>query len=168
VDAVVIPVPAGWYDNPVGDDALRWWDGSGWSRHTSDRATAAPIETRVDLAALPAPDPDALGWDLADVEECLRIAALWRDTADRIREVVAHRTALVHVEIDRLPPIVIDTRYRAYGWRYPLAGLPPAPVEVRVAVQAQAPLAPTVFAMRHGAVADLVGVFEELARAEGV
>ncbi len=26
--------PAGWYDDPSGQAARRWWDGSGWTEHT--------------------------------------------------------------------------------------------------------------------------------------
>ncbi len=161
-------VPAGWYADPLRDDVLRWWDGVAWSRHTADEPTRAPEDVGFDGADLPAPDPDSsAAWDLADVEECLRVAALWRDTATRIRW-LGHRTAVVHVTVDDLAPLVIDTRYRAYGWRYPLAGLPPAPIRIAVEVVPSAPLAPTVFAMRNGAVADLLDLMDRLARAESV
>jgi hypothetical protein len=166
VDAVTT-VKAGWYADPLRDDVLRWWDGEGWSRHTSGEPTEAPDAAPFDGADLPAPDPDAdTMWDLADVEECLRTAALWQDAATRIRDLVAHAPAVVHVVVDELAPIVIDTRYRAYGWRYPLTGLPPAPQRVVVEVVPSAPLAPTVFGMRNGAVTDLLDVLEGLARAE--
>lgn len=166
MDAVTT-VTAGWYADPLRDDVLRWWDGEGWSRHTSGEPTGVPDAAPFDGAHLPAPDPHhAPTWDLADVEECLRIAALWRDAATRIRDLVAHTPAVVHVAVDDLAPIVIDTRYRAYGWRYPLTGLPPTPQLVAVEVVPSAPLAPTVFGMRHGAVVDLLSVLDELARAE--
>jgi hypothetical protein len=166
VDAVTM-TPAGWYADPVREAVLRWWDGDGWSRHTSGEPTRAPELTPFDGADLPAPDPDLVpAWDLADVEECLRIAALWRDTATRIRGLVAHTPAVVNIVVDDLAPIVIDTRYRAYGWRYPLTGLPPAPERILVEIVPSAPLAPTVFGMRNGAVTELLDVIEELARAE--
>jgi hypothetical protein len=145
VDAVTM-VKAGWYADPLRDDVLRWWDGDGWSRHTSDEHTGAPESAAFDGAHLPAPDPHAVpAWDLADVEECLRTAALWRDTATRIRELVAHAPAVVNVVVDDLAP---------------------SPQRIAVEVVPSAPLAPTVFGMRNGAVADLLDVLEELARAE--
>ncbi|MFX8425916.1 DUF2510 domain-containing protein [Acinetobacter baumannii] len=27
--------PPGWYGDPSGDGALRWWDGSAWTDHRS-------------------------------------------------------------------------------------------------------------------------------------
>ena len=48
------PVPAGWYDDPGGQAALRWWDGSAWSDHTAARpvgiAGTAPDRPSVDPA----------------------------------------------------------------------------------------------------------------------
>lgn len=32
---VVTETPAGWYTDPAGQAALRWWDGSAWTEHTS-------------------------------------------------------------------------------------------------------------------------------------
>ena len=162
-----VPVRAGWYADPLRVAVLRWWTGDGWAGDTSDDAAAAPGVAPFDGAALPAPDPaQADGWDPADAAESLRVAGLWRDAAERIRDLVARRTAVVHVRVDDLAPIVIDTRYRAYGWRYPLAGLPPSPRRVAVDVVPSAPLAPTVFGMRNGAVTELLGVLESLGRAE--
>lgn len=159
--------PAGWYADPLRVDVLRWWDGAGWSRHTGDEPARAPEGTPFDAAGLPAPDPHRLvAWEPLDPDEARRVSALWRDAATRIRQLVDHRTAVVHVVVDELAPIVIDTRYRAYGWRYPLTGLPPSPRRVAVEVVPSAPLAPTVFGMRNGAVRDLLDVLEELARAD--
>jgi hypothetical protein len=165
VDAV--PVTAGWYADPLRVDVLRWWDGDGWSRHTAADATGAPEVAPFDASGLPAPDPEqAAAWDPVEAEESRRVAGLWRDAATRIRDLVERRTAVVHVTVDELAPIVIDTRYRAYGWRYPLTGLPPSPQRIAIDVVPSAPLAPTVFGMRNGAVAELLDVLEELARAE--
>lgn len=160
-----VTVPAGWYADPLRVDVLRWWDGAGWSRHTGDEVARVPEVAPFDARGLPAPDPHrSVRWEPVDPRERRRVAGLWRDAAARIRELVAHRTAVVHVVVDELAPIVIDTRYRAYGWRYPLAGLPPSPRRVVVQVAASAPLAPTVFGMPNGAVADLLNVLDELAR----
>lgn len=35
------PTPAGWYPDPQGQAAQRYWDGSQWTDHTSDVPTAA-------------------------------------------------------------------------------------------------------------------------------
>lgn len=162
-----VPVTAGWYADPLRVAVLRWWTGEGWSGHTSDDATAAPDPVPFDGAGLPAPDPAQTGgWDSPDAAESLRVAGLWREAAGRIRDLVARRTAVVHVLVDDLAPIVIDTRYRAYGWRYPLAGLPPSPQRIAVEVVPSAPLAPTVFGMRNGAVAELLDLLEHLAQVE--
>ncbi len=32
-------VPAGWYPDPAGSQALRWWDGTRWTEHVSQAAT---------------------------------------------------------------------------------------------------------------------------------
>ena len=39
------PVPAGWYADPSGLPALRWWDGREWTSHLQPGATAVPPTT---------------------------------------------------------------------------------------------------------------------------
>lgn len=34
-----IPPPPGWYPDPAGEKAWRWWDGGRWTEHASDPAT---------------------------------------------------------------------------------------------------------------------------------
>ena len=36
-------IPAGWYKDPGGSDALRWWDGNQWTAHLQHSAPAAPV-----------------------------------------------------------------------------------------------------------------------------
>jgi len=36
------PIPRGWYPDPSGTTAWRWWDGSAWTEHTSAPAPSAP------------------------------------------------------------------------------------------------------------------------------
>jgi hypothetical protein len=33
---------AGWYRDPAGEHAMRWWDGSAWTQHVDDPAPAPP------------------------------------------------------------------------------------------------------------------------------
>jgi hypothetical protein len=42
-------IPAGWYSDPAGFDQLRWWDGTGWTRHLAPR----PIPTPPPVAQAP-------------------------------------------------------------------------------------------------------------------
>ncbi|WP_328469394.1 DUF2510 domain-containing protein [Actinoplanes sp. NBC_00393] len=39
------PAPAGWYADPSGLPALRWWDGQEWTSHVQPGAPAAPPTT---------------------------------------------------------------------------------------------------------------------------
>ena len=51
-------VRAGWYDDPVGAQDLRWWDGSRWTAHVRDDPTSAPppqAVARPPQAATPRP-----------------------------------------------------------------------------------------------------------------
>jgi len=36
-------IPAGWYPEPSGVPAQRWWDGTGWTAHTAPIAAYAPV-----------------------------------------------------------------------------------------------------------------------------
>lgn len=56
------PAPAGWYADPSGLPALRWWDGREWTSHLQPGAPAAPPTTisagwRGGLATKPVGDP---------------------------------------------------------------------------------------------------------------
>lgn len=56
--------PAGWYKNPAGKEALRWWDGQRWTNNVTDDASkATQLATEGD--ASPAATEDAFqpaGW----------------------------------------------------------------------------------------------------------
>jgi hypothetical protein len=39
------PAPAGWYADPSGLPALRWWDGQDWTSHVQPGASGAPPTT---------------------------------------------------------------------------------------------------------------------------
>ncbi|WP_240619529.1 phospholipid scramblase-related protein [Blastococcus sp. TF02-8] len=45
------PPPAGWYPDPAGGPAARWWDGQGWTEHLQE--TAAPPVQPAPVAAGP-------------------------------------------------------------------------------------------------------------------
>ena len=50
--------PAGWYDDPAGNQALeRYWDGNQWTQHTRETAAAAPPPPAPAAAPAPAPAP---------------------------------------------------------------------------------------------------------------
>jgi hypothetical protein len=145
---------AGWYPDPLGTRWLRWWDADGWTEHLADRDGAAPAPGFAGLN-LPAPDPDA---EIV-IPEPIVTWADWSIVAERVREVMATgRPRIVHVQLDDLDPIVIDTRYHAYGWTGEIADLPRWVRRADLVVQLQAPLAPTVFGMRSGPVEELLAV----------
>ncbi|HLN16564.1 MAG TPA: DUF4328 domain-containing protein [Acidimicrobiales bacterium] len=43
--------PRGWYEDPAGDAAWRWWDGAAWTWHTSSPVAAGASAKPHDLAA---------------------------------------------------------------------------------------------------------------------
>jgi membrane protease YdiL (CAAX protease family) len=71
--------PEGWYDDPRGRAALRWWDGAGWTDHEHGMATLpwraaaigvaalAAVRIVVDLAAWPIEEGDVPLWLVATV-----------------------------------------------------------------------------------------------------
>ena len=52
---------AGWYADPSGEHAQRWWDGTGWTRHVSGAASAPrPAQSTLEApGARPSPTPTA-------------------------------------------------------------------------------------------------------------
>lgn len=38
------PTPPGWYADPAGSPALRWWDGTAWTEHLSQPAVSAAAD----------------------------------------------------------------------------------------------------------------------------
>jgi hypothetical protein len=47
------PTPAGWYPDPGGEGQLRWWDGTQWTVHTAQAASAPqPQANLADNAAV--------------------------------------------------------------------------------------------------------------------
>lgn len=57
--------PPGWYDDATDGALLRYWDGSGWTPHTSRRAGTSPVDERTRAldadVGLTARLPDAAG-----------------------------------------------------------------------------------------------------------
>ena len=53
--------PGAWYADPYGQSELRWWDGTGWTRHVHGPETIAsePFSTR-EPPARPAPEPSTI------------------------------------------------------------------------------------------------------------
>jgi len=157
---VSIAPPAGWYPDPLGEPVLRWWDDRGWTEHTALDEDAVP-DGSSRLHALPAPDPEA---EVVVPEPALASWADWRQVARRVRELAAGaRPSIAHLVLDDRDPIVIDTRYHAYGWTRPLDALPRWVLHADVVLQLRAPIAPTVFSMRSGSIAELVTALESRA-----
>jgi hypothetical protein len=149
---VAAPPRAGWYPDPLGTSFLRWWDVIGWTQHTA-LVDGAPPPTGWFGLDLPAPDPDA---DLV-VPEARPAWADWTAVAAEVRGIASTPHPLVvHLQLDDLEPVVIDTRYQAYGWVRPIAELPRWVFRAEVIVQPRAPLAPTVFALQSGPLAQLI------------
>lgn len=153
--------PAGWYPDPLGDPVLRWWDDRGWTEHTALDERAIP-DAGFHLGELPAPDPEA---EMVVPEFAPARWVDWREVVGRVRELVAGaRPSIAHLLLDDHDPIVIDTRYRAYGWTRELDELPRWALRADIVLQRRAPLAPTVFSMRSGALAELVATLAARAR----
>lgn len=66
--------PPGWYNDPHGAPALRWWDGGSWTEHTQPLPGGAPPITTArqmsvipaaGLPVLPAPRPGPWAWAVA-------------------------------------------------------------------------------------------------------
>ena len=51
-------IAAGWYDDPAGGGALRWWDGGAWTEHVHE-VQPSPAPSAVP-ASVPVPAPTAL------------------------------------------------------------------------------------------------------------
>jgi Protein of unknown function (DUF2510) len=51
----------GWYADPAGSPALRWWDGASWTEHLS--GVAQPQATKAERPALPETTP-VYGWKI--------------------------------------------------------------------------------------------------------
>lgn len=58
-DAQSSTVPAGWYADPSGLPAQRWWDGGQWTSHVQPAATAVPppVTPAGDYASMPPSGP---------------------------------------------------------------------------------------------------------------
>jgi len=52
-------VRAGWYDDPVGAQDLRWWDGSRWTGHVRDDPTGTPPQVAARPPQASPPPPQA-------------------------------------------------------------------------------------------------------------
>ena len=55
-DATTSVPPAGWYNDPHGSPAQRWWDGARWTEHVQE-PPALPVTTTVPVAAQSAAVP---------------------------------------------------------------------------------------------------------------
>jgi hypothetical protein len=156
---VAAPPRAGWYPDPLGSSFLRWWVDGAWTQHTALVDGAPPPEGFFGLN-LPAPDPDA---EIV-VPEPRPDWADWADIAEEVRALVTTpRPMVVHLCLDDLEPIVIDTRYQAFGWVRELDELPRWVYRAEIEVQERAPLAPTVFSMPNGALTQLLAAIDERA-----
>lgn len=76
------PAPAGWYPDPTGRAALRWWDGTNWTAH----AEAAKDASAAQPAARPA------GWYVDPTDESAR---RWWDGSSWTQETQADPTPSV-------------------------------------------------------------------------
>ena len=158
---VSIAPPAGWYPDPLGEPVLRWWGDGGWTEHTALDENAVP-DGGFHLQHLPAPDPSGEGV----VPEPSPVAWTdWTAVARRVRELaVDPHPRIAHLRLGGDDPIVLDTRYRAYGWTRPLSELPRWRRDVDILLLQRAPLAPTVFSLRSGPIEDLVAALDALGR----
>jgi hypothetical protein len=88
---------AAWYPDPTQEGRLRFWDGTGWTRHVSDQAPAS------DPVAEAPPPPDAVPAALPS-----RVRGYPPRLAGRIGFVLAAVGALLVVPLTRLSPLVVQ------------------------------------------------------------
>lgn len=95
--------PAGWYDDEVDADAIRYWDGSAWTPHTAPkRADAAAAGSSMFSARTPTPvEPIA--------PQAAASAVPARRVDDSIDELTSLRSAWPSARAATTPPAMLAT-----------------------------------------------------------
>lgn len=103
-------VPAGWYPDPLGEAAQRWWDGSVWTEHVNPPVAATPP------AATPQPRRPPPSRRAAGPGSAVPTRPSW-DLAEPVAETPSDEPDLasldangLRAELERLAAQVVETR----------------------------------------------------------